>query len=96
MVGDSGYKKDVDENHPDGRPADDFSNADRLFAENLEIPFTEPEEAFGWETFKVHNVLGEAELVAFLKKMDETRASLVKKGDTFKEIADIKSVNRLK
>ena len=47
MVGDSAYKKS--ETRPDGRPGFDFSNSDRLFADNLEIPFHEPQDFFGWE-----------------------------------------------
>lgn len=47
MVGDSAYKKGKD-THPDGRPGTHFSNADRLFAENLKIRFVEPNDFFGW------------------------------------------------
>lgn len=70
MIGDSGYKKGADGPHPDGRPADDFSNADRLFAENLSIPFQEPTDAFGWKPLGVYNLLGENELIAFLDAME--------------------------
>jgi DNA 3'-phosphatase len=47
MVGDSAYKRNVDK-HPDGKPGTHFSNSDRLFAENLGIPFYEPTDYFGW------------------------------------------------
>ena len=66
MVGDSGYKKDVDGPHPDGRPADDFSNSDRLFAENLGVPFHEPTDFFGWREYDVFNIASQAELEALL------------------------------
>jgi bifunctional polynucleotide phosphatase/kinase len=63
MVGDSGYKKDEDGPHPDGRPADDFSNADRGFAENLGVPFHEPTDYFGWRNFGVFNIASQTELI---------------------------------
>ncbi len=47
MVGDSAYKKGKDV-RPNGKPGTHFSNADRLFAENLGIPFIEPTDFFGW------------------------------------------------
>lgn len=81
MTGDSGYKEHVDGPHPDGRPADDFSNSDRLFAENVGIPFAEPTDAFGWRAFGVFNVLGERELVPFLDKLDARVEELRKDGD---------------
>lgn len=81
MTGDSGYKKDVDGPHPDGRPADDFSNADRLFAENLGVPFSEPTDAFGWREFGVYNLLGERELTPFLVTISEKAAELRASGD---------------
>jgi hypothetical protein len=46
MVGDSAYKKAQNgkpgDMRPDGRPGFNFSNSDRLFAENLGIRFLEP------------------------------------------------------
>ncbi len=47
MVGDSAYKKGKD-TRPDGKLGTHFSNSDRLFAENLRIPFYEPTDFFGW------------------------------------------------
>lgn len=44
MVGDAAYKKG--EVQPDGEPGDDFTNSDRLFAENLKIEFFDAEEYF--------------------------------------------------
>jgi histidinol phosphatase-like enzyme len=81
MIGDSGYKKEVDGPHPDGRPADDFSNADRLFAENVGVKFAEPTDAFGWRRFGVFNVLGETELVPFLAKIEAEAQRLRQSGD---------------
>lgn len=79
MIGDSGYKEGKDGPHPDGRPADDFSNSDRLFAENFGVPFHEPTDAFGWRAYDVFNVLGEKELISFYDRIeasaDELRAS---------------------
>ncbi len=101
MIGDSGYKEGEDGPHPDGRPADDFSHADRLFAENLGIPFEEPTDAFGWKAFKVYNVLGERELLPFLKKIEERAAELREDGkieeadELDAEVAGNRKVNRL-
>lgn len=52
MVGDSAWKKGKDV-EPDGTPGTDFSNSDRLFAENIKkelgpIKFFHPKEFFGW------------------------------------------------
>lgn len=101
MIGDSGYKKDVDGPHPDGRPADDFSNADRLFAENLKIPFQEPTDAFGWRAFGVYNVLGERELVPFLATLDRAAEEAASSGDKDRakalraEVAENRKLNGL-
>jgi D-glycero-D-manno-heptose 1,7-bisphosphate phosphatase len=70
MIGDAGYKQNVDGPHPDGRPADDFSNSDRLMAENVGIPFTEPTDAFGWREFETYNIHSQAELVELLDAME--------------------------
>lgn len=80
MIGDSGYKQGKDGPHPDGRPADDFSNSDRLFAENFGVPFLEPTDAFGWRDFEVFNVLGEKQLVAFYDRIEASAAALRAKG----------------
>lgn len=101
MTGDSGYQQGVDGPHPDGRPADDFSNADRLFAENLGVPFAEPTDAFGWRKLGVFNVLGENELVGFLARIDEEAARARAAGDETRarelerEAARNRKVNRL-
>jgi D-glycero-D-manno-heptose 1,7-bisphosphate phosphatase len=76
MTGDSAYKKGSDGPSPDGRPADDYSNSDRLFAENIGVRFAEPTDAFGWREFGVYNVLGETELVAFLGKIADKAGEL--------------------
>jgi DNA 3'-phosphatase len=81
MVGDSGYKEGVDGAHPDGRPADDFSNSDRLFAENLGVAFFEPTDFFGWRDFGVHNILAEADLLSFLSVLEAEVARLQATGE---------------
>lgn len=81
MVGDSGYKKAVDGPHPDGRPADDFSNTDRLFAENLGIPFHEPTDFFHWRDYGVFNIAKPEELMDFLDAIDARAAELRADGD---------------
>jgi len=81
MVGDAGYKKNVDGPHPDGRPADDFSNSDRLFAEALEIPFSEPADYFGWAHYDVHNLRYESELFAIIDAMEAELDELTTSGE---------------
>lgn len=81
MIGDSGYREGVDGPHPDGRPADDFSNADRLFAENLGVAFQEPTDAFGWRDLGVYNVADAAGLEAFLDAIDAEAARLGQTGE---------------
>lgn len=81
MVGDAGYKKDVDGPHPDGRPADDFSNSDRLFAENLGIPFSEPTDTFGWREFEYYNVRYQSQLVGLLEAIEQVIAELAASGE---------------
>lgn len=76
MIGDSAYKKNVDGPSPDGRPADDFSNSDRLFAENLGVGFSEPLDAFGWRAFGVYNIATEAELRAFVEAIEAEAARM--------------------
>jgi DNA 3'-phosphatase len=103
MVGDSGYKKGVDGPHPDGRPADDFSNADRGFAENLGVPFHEPTDFFGWkQPWEVFNIATEDELVRFLEAIEEEAARLEESGEDeelaeslAKEARDNRKVNGL-
>jgi D-glycero-D-manno-heptose 1,7-bisphosphate phosphatase len=86
MVGDSGYKKGVDGPHPDGRPADDFSNSDRLFAENLGVAFHEPTDYFGWRDFDVFNIASQAELTGFLDGIEARAAELTDMGGDPAEI----------
>jgi DNA 3'-phosphatase len=81
MVGDAGYKKNVDEPHPDGRPADDFSNSDRKFAEALEIPFSEPADYFGWADYGFHNVRYKSQLFGVLEAMEAELSALEESGD---------------
>lgn len=60
MVGDSAYKKgDI---RPDGEPGTHFSSSDRLFAENLDIQFYEPNHFFGWRCHGI-DVFDKAEQV---------------------------------
>jgi DNA 3'-phosphatase len=70
MIGDFGYKVGVDGPSPDGRPADDYSNTDRLFAENLGVAFFEPTDAFDWRAFSVYNIGSVADLRAFLDAIE--------------------------
>lgn len=102
MVGDSGYKKGVDGPHPDGRAADDFSNTDRLFAENVGVGFAEPTDFFGWKPFGVMNLASEAELVDFIEAIEAEAAALAKTGKNAtrrklleREAADLRRVNAL-
>lgn len=102
MIGDSGYREGVDGPHPDGRPADDFSNADRLFAENLGIAFQEPTDAFGWRDLGVFNVADAAGLQAFLDAIDAEAARLgqtaedpARRFELAEEAAAIRLVNGL-
>jgi DNA 3'-phosphatase len=81
MVGDAGYKKGVDGPHPDGRPADDFSNSDRGLAENLGVPFSEPTDYFAWRDFGYFNILYKSDLVGLLNNIDEEIADLEDTGD---------------
>jgi DNA 3'-phosphatase len=81
VIGDSGYREGVDGPHPDGRPADDFSNADRLFAENLGVAFQEPTDAFGWRDFGVYNVADAAGLQAFLDAIEAEATRLAQTGE---------------
>jgi DNA 3'-phosphatase len=86
MVGDSGYKKGEDGPHPDGRPADDFSNADRLFAENLGIPFHEPTDYFNWRDYGIYNIGTQADLESLLDAIDARAEELRTNGGDPDEI----------
>jgi bifunctional polynucleotide phosphatase/kinase len=81
MVGDAGYKKDVDGPHPDGRPADDFSNSDRGFAENLGIPFSEPTDYFGWRDWGFYNIRYQSQLLGFYGELEAEIDTLDASGD---------------
>ena len=85
MIGDSSFKKNADGPSPEahdsfcswpGRPADDFSNADRLFATGASLFFAEPTDAFGWRDFGVYNIENETQLRAFLDAIDAEAARL--------------------
>ena len=80
MIGDSAYKKNVDGPSPDGRAADDFSNSDRLFADNLGVAFAEPKDVFGWRAFEVYNIASEADLRSFLEAIEVEAQRLVETG----------------
>jgi DNA 3'-phosphatase len=82
MIGDGGYKKGVDGPHPDGRPADDFTNTDRLFAENLGVPFHEPTDAYGWKAFGVFNLADEAAVLDLLALVDAEIVRLREAGES--------------
>ena len=80
MIGDSAYKKNVDDPSPDGREADDFSNSDRLFAEHFGVAFSEPTDVFGWRALGVYNISTEADLQALLDAMQVEAGRLVETG----------------
>ncbi len=75
MVGDSGWKigEDIE---PDGTPGSDFTNTDRLLAENLQktyggTTFHHPRDFFGWKKYGIKNFSNFKELEAFLKEHPE-------------------------
>ncbi len=86
MVGDSAYKKGSDGPSPDGRPADDFSNSDRGFAEKLNIAFYEPTDYFDWRAYNVFNIAKPEELKQFITVLS-TKAPT--------EAANMKKINGL-
>lgn len=97
MVGDSGYLRGSDGPHPDGRPADDFSNADRGFAEKLfkGLPnapnqFFEPTDYFGWKAFRVYNIENAGELEDFYLTI-EAQGNKAQKA----EVARLRKVNEM-
>lgn len=109
MVGDSGFKRGTDDLHPDGRPADDFSNADRGFAKNFLSPnaeltpaiFQEPTDYFGWKTFGVFNIENQGELEDFIETIEARAVALRIDGDLSQaetlnsEVENLRRVNRL-
>jgi len=92
MIGDAGYKKNVDGNHPDGRPADDFSNSDRGLAENLSIPFTEPTDAFGWRAFGTFNIHKKWELLDLYQTMEDEVLALEESGEDDERLELVRDV----
>jgi len=79
MVGDSAYKRasgsQPAETRPDGRPGFNFSNSDRYFAENYDIPFYEPQTYFGWEKYGVELIENRKDLERLEKAMAEAQAT---------------------
>jgi DNA 3'-phosphatase len=73
MIGDSGWKEGQDV-QPDGKPGEDHSNSDRLFAENLskafgcEVKFHHPRDFFGWDAVGVRNFSTFKDLETFQKR----------------------------
>lgn len=70
MVGDSGWKRGVDV-ESDGTPGEDFSNADRLFGENLARAFGgvvwhHPRHYFHWLRHGIRNFEKNQSVVKFL------------------------------
>ncbi len=103
MVGDSAYKRGVDGPSPDGRPADDFSNADRLFAKNLFAPdgelddqhFQEPTDYFGWKAYGVYNIESPGQLEDFLLTL-EAKAKAGEPGtDSAALLREVETVRRV-
>lgn len=78
MIGDSAYKRDKD-TKPDGTPGTHFSNADRLFAKNLDIDFFEAAVFFGWRKNGVDVIENVADLEAYLKLISDCEKTLNKK-----------------
>ncbi|GEM_PF-796216 len=79
MVGDSAWKKDV-EQEPDGGPGQDGSNNDRLFAENLKkayggVTFHHARDFFGWKAAGVTNFENYTALKDWLEKSGNASAS---------------------
>lgn len=74
MVGDSAYRKARNgkpgDTRPDGRPGFNFSNSDRLFAENYGITFLEPQDFFGWKQYGVELIENQSQLDTLLKAME--------------------------
>ena len=75
MVGDSGWKRRADL-EPDGTPGEDFSNADRRFAENMAkefggVQYHHPRHFFHWMRYGVRNFPNYESLVAFVKAHPE-------------------------
>jgi|GEM_PF-3748495 DNA 3'-phosphatase len=70
MVGDAGWKKNVDL-EPDGTPGIDFSNSDRGFAEALEIPYFHPRDYFNWVDHGIRRFYTETEVRDFESEYPE-------------------------
>jgi bifunctional polynucleotide phosphatase/kinase len=76
MVGDAAYQKGKD-TRPDGRPGANFSNADRLFAENLGIPFAEPADFFGWRQHGIDHFEKAEQVKNYLKTHHSTAPNCI-------------------
>lgn len=74
MVGDSAYKST--DTKPDGTQGTHFSNADRLFAKNLNIAFFEPNDFFGWRCHGI-DVFNDANQVKKYKKEHAERCAVI-------------------
>ncbi len=77
MVGDSAWRKDHDK-APDGTPGADFSNSDRLFAEDLAkkhvgFKFLDPADFFGWRELGLVRFHTAADVEQFYLKHPELR-----------------------
>ena len=75
MVGDSAWKKGIDV-EPDGTPGSDFTNTDRVFAENVAkkhpgFKFFHPRDFFGWKAYGVRGFENFTALQAFVKQHPE-------------------------
>ena len=71
MVGDSAWAKG--KSRPDGSPGTHFSDADRLFAENLGVRFEEPTDFFGWRRHGIDVFTTKAQVERFLARFPPTR-----------------------
>jgi DNA 3'-phosphatase len=80
MVGDSAYKQKIDL-RPGGAPGTHFSNADRLFAEGLKIPFYEPTDFFGWREGGIDVFVRPTQVTEYLSR---TQPVLTCRMDLFK------------
>jgi hypothetical protein len=64
MVGDSAYKKG--DTRPDGLEPIDPSNSDRIFAENLGVPFAEANYFFQWMEYGIRRMDKAQDVEAYL------------------------------
>lgn len=66
MCGDSAYTSK--ETMPDGRPGSDFSNSDRLVAENFGIRFVDPADFFQWRKYGYDRIHKKAQIDEFFER----------------------------